>query len=122
MRGWKIFFAAAALFNLCIGLAVMLMPQASAPAPLDGAALLPIRVVGWFVFVFGIGYAIVATEPLRHAGIVRIGVIGKLGMFVITLLAWNAGLTQASQAIPALFDLPWAVAFLVFLSRTAKRS
>ena len=122
MRGWRIFFWCAAVFNLAIGLGVMLAPQGSTPMPLDDAASLPIRVVGWFVFVFGIGYAIVARDPLGHAGIVRLGVIGKLGMFVITLLAWNGGLTQASQALPALFDLPWAVAFIVFLTRTAKTS
>jgi hypothetical protein len=122
MRNWKIFFALAALFNLLIGLSVMIAPQYSATVPLDDAALLPIRVVGWFVFVFGIGYAIVARDPLRHVGIVRIGVIGKLGMFVITLITCLTGVSKLSQAVPALFDLPWAIAFIVFLSRTAKHS
>ena len=122
MRNWKIFFAVAALFNLLIGLSVMIAPQYSAPVPLDDVALLPIRVVGWFVFVFGIGYAIVSRDPLRHVGIVRIGVIGKLGMFVITLLTCLTGLGSWSQAVPAFFDLPWAIGFIVFLSRTAKQS
>jgi hypothetical protein len=122
MRGWKIFFAVAALFNLLIGLSVMIAPQYSAPVPLEPAALLPIRVVGWFVFVFGIGYAIVSRDPLRHTGIVRIGVIGKLGMFVITLLACLTGLGSWSQAVPAFVDFPWAIAFIIFLSRTANRT
>ena len=81
------------------------------------AMLLPYRCMGLFIAVFGVGYAIVASDPSRQTGIVRIGVIGKLGFVMLMTIAWTTGVIPMAQFASSLADLPWVVAFLLFLRR-----
>lgn len=104
-KGWKVFFWAAAIFNFAIGLAGMIVPEAS----IDG------RTIGLLVFGFGIVYMQVARDPRRLAPVLWAGVFGKVG--VVALLGpgefgpTGSGLISTVLAGDALF----AFGFLVFL-------
>ncbi|CAM3200791.1 hypothetical protein SPAN111604_10045 [Sphingomonas antarctica] len=119
MRGWSILFWVAAAFNVIIGLALMIFPGDDIGHDFDPGTL-PVRAMGWFIAVFGVGYAMVANAPDRHHGIVKLGVIGKLGFVVLMLAAWSSAVIPTSQFVTSLLDLPWAAAFLIFLRREAR--
>ena len=101
MRGWKTFFWCAAAFNVLIGVALMIFPGNNTGHDF-GSGPLPVRAMGWFIAVFGIGYAIVANAPERHRGIIKLGVIGKLGFVVMMLFAWNAEQLRTDQLLVSL--------------------
>lgn len=121
MRGWSIFFWVAAAFNVLIGAVLMLAPERYAPGA-EAALLLPVRCMGLFIAVFGVGYAMVANAPAQHAGIVKLGVIGKLSFVTLMLVAFSSGIVRMDQLATSLLDLPWAAAFIVFLTRTARQA
>ena len=120
---WPAFFAAAAAFNLAVGAALLLAPGwlLAHSGMIVPAEFAPYRLLGWFVVTFGLGYAIVASAPARHGGIVRLGVIGKLGVFAIVLAHWYSGVVPTPLLLLATGDLLWALAFLSFLRRPEVR-
>lgn len=79
-RWMSVVLAAAALYNLVWGLWVVLDPGAlfritGLPMPAYPQIW---QCVGMIVGVFGVGYAVAATAPLRHWPIVLVGLLGKL--------------------------------------------
>src|SRR5580704_301421 len=85
-------FVVAAIWNVAVGLAAMLVPERMAslvyrtPLPIDN----PTALAAWSdfaacVLLFGLGYAIVARDTSRNHGLVWIGIIGKLGV----VAAWG---------------------------------
>ncbi len=70
-------------------------------------------------FVFGIGYFWVSKDISRNHDIVRLGIIGKL--FVFVLLSWGGISKQIHMILigPGVMDLIFAILFLEFL-RTHK--
>jgi small multidrug resistance pump len=78
----------AALYNLAWGAAVVLFPAwtfrvgglyTPAHEPVDPALYRHLwRCIGMIVGVYGVGYAIAATDPVRHWPIVLVGLLGKL--------------------------------------------
>ncbi|WP_427969262.1 hypothetical protein [Altererythrobacter sp.] len=106
--GWKRLFVVAALFNALVGLAGMLVPEAT----VDG------RIIGLLIFAFGVIYFQVSTDPLRYGPVLWAGVLGKLG--VVALLApgeFGEGGNWVIQAVLTA-DALLAIAFLAFLFRT----
>lgn len=102
---WKAFFWAACFFNFAIGLMGMLSPEATVDA----------RIIGLFVFSFGIIYLLVAREPVRYAPALWAGVIGKIG--VVALLGPSAFGDQGEPIVAGAlaFDGLFALGFLAFL-------
>ena len=126
MKYWRYFFAAAALFNVFGGVMGWLnfekqLTDLGYPAPNYPffAQLLFLAVI-----VFGIGYGMVAADPLRNRNIVWLGLLSKIGGVVMTYWAVNQGQVPADPfAIQPLFaDIPWAIAFAVFLWKTRSSS
>jgi hypothetical protein len=120
--GWRVFFIAAAVFNIAAGLPFLLAPDAALasfaqPVPED---LLFHRVTGLSIVCFGVGYAFVARELERNRAIVWIGALGKAGVIVLLAQAWLAGAIPFASFSVALGDLPFVAGFLVFLA--TKRS
>lgn len=112
--------ALAALYNILWGGWVVLFPDAmfrwSGAEPLNHPGVW--QCVGMIVGVYGVGYAIAATDPIRHWPIIFVGLLGKvLGPigFAITAargeLPWAFGVTILTN------DLIWWVPFVVMLRR-----
>ena len=119
MRVWKIVFAVAALFNLAVGLPLLLAPAAFYAAlgqPVSD--VLNAQVAGALIAVFGIGYAMVARDPAANRGIVWMGVIGKTPLPLIYWLNVQAGTAPMSGFPLTLVDLAFAALFLTYLLRT----
>ena len=115
----------AAIYNIAWGMFVVLWP--SAPFQWAGMELpnyLSLwQCIGMIVGVYGIGYAIAASDPIRHWPIVLVGLLGKvfgpigfLWSAVQGELPWIAGLTILTN------DLIWWIPFsliLIAVSRAA---
>ena len=103
--GWTAFFWAASIFNLLIGLAGMVSPEATIDA----------RIVGLLVFAFGVIFFLVARDPLRFAPVLWAGVLGKLG--VVALLAPEAFGEGGDRLIAGILslDVMFALGFMAFL-------
>ena len=114
---------AAAVYNLCWGAWVVLFPNsyfdwAGMPRPLYPEIW---QCVGMIVGVYGIGYGIAATDPLRHWPIVLVGLMGKIlgpAGFGKALLdgtfTFKAGLIIVSN------DLIWWVPFAIIVARALR--
>lgn len=122
MKAWRIFFGVAALFNVFGGVMGWLsfeqqLVDKGFPAPNYPffAQLLFLAVI-----IFGIGYAMVAADPLGNRGIVWLGLLAKISGVVMTYWAVSQGqVPEEPYAVQPLFaDLPWAIAFAIFLWRT----
>ena len=122
---------AAAIYNLAWGAWVVLRPtDIFSLTGIDPPTYLGIwQCVGMIVGVYGIGYAIAASNPMRHWPITLVGLLGKiLGPigFVFTLatvgpddpgyLPWSWGWTIVTN------DLIWWIPFAAILYVTFKES
>ncbi|MEM8933339.1 MAG: hypothetical protein AAGE94_19270 [Acidobacteriota bacterium] len=120
LRRWRIFFAAAGLLGLGGGIAGFLggqpVPGHELPAPLYPYLLDLLFAV---VIIFGIGYLMVAADPLRHRGIVVLGVLSKVAGAAATWWAVADGqIPSAAMVQPWIVDVPWAIGFAWFLWQT----
>ncbi len=119
MNMWRVVFALAAFVNFAVGGVMTAAPGRVAAAIGGTADQASVQFAGWLIFVFGIGYAMVAREPARHRGIVWIGAIGKLGAVVLTLwrLLAQGGYVPAQVIALPLVDLVFVALFALFLWR-----
>ncbi len=104
-KGWRAFFWTATLFNLVIGIAGMLSPEATVDA----------RIIGLLIFCFGVIYLLVARDPVRFAPVLWAGVIGKIG--VVALLGPQAYGENGDMLVAGVLalDALFAIGFLAFL-------
>ena len=104
-RGWHLFFWVATAFNFVIGLAAMLVPEATVDA----------RIVGLLVFGFGLIYLQVARDPLRFAPVLWAGVLGKLGVVgLLGPIEFGSGDNPVTMVV-LVGDALFALGFLAFL-------
>jgi hypothetical protein len=122
MKFWRGFFWVAAAFNVFGGLMGWFnfekqLTDAGFPAPNYPffAQLLFLAVI-----IFGIGYAMVAVDPLRNRNIVWLGLLAKIAGVAMTYWAVDQGQVPKDPfAIQPLFaDVPWAILFAIFLWKT----
>lgn len=117
MGFWKLVFWVAALFNFAVGLPMLVTPETLLPAigqPVP-ADLLMTRLAALLIVVLGIGYGMVARDPVANRPILWLGVLGKAP---IPLLVWRTGGAAAlasSSFILSLGDLAFAALFLLYL-------
>lgn len=71
-------------------------------------------------FVFGVGYFWVSKDLTKNHGIVKMGIIGKLIVFVGLLWAGITGQVHFILICPGIIDLVFAILYIEFL-RTYKR-
>ena len=118
LQRWRWLFVVAAVYDIALGVAFLVLWQpvfdwlGMTPPPLVAYITLP----AIFVFVQGVGYAIVAGDPLDNLGIVKVGILYK------ALYAALAGFYFFTDQIPAmffawfgLFDFLFFIAFVLFL-------
>jgi hypothetical protein len=72
--------------------------------------------------VFGVGYAIVARDPIGNRGILWIGAIGKLGAVVLAVLQYQQGLLPLNTLALGGGDLVFVLLFTLFLWRGPRPS
>ena len=111
MKSWKVFFAAAAAFNLLVGIGGFI----------DPAADINNQAIALLVFAFGIVYALVAREPLRLGPVLWAGVFGKACM--VALLMPDALAEDGDRMIAGILfgDMLFTAGFLTFLLGPARR-
>lgn len=122
---WRALFVVAAVYDIALGLGFFILWE-----PIFewlGMAAPPhvsyIHLPAVFIIVQGVGYALVAADPLGNLGLVKVGVVYKASY--AALAAWYL----ATDQIPAmffawfgLFDFLFLVAFVLFLRRATARS
>ena len=117
---YKYLFLIGAIWNLVVGLVfIVLSPLADSLVPMFGMEVPPSLVFyhSFFgvVFVFGIGYYLVARNINKNHGIVVLGAITKFYAFILYLIYFILGY---SNFLPILFvtvDLIFACLFVEFL-------
>jgi len=113
---YKRMFYAAAIFNWLA--AATVISKATFPSviamdsPFDAFGG---EVFGLLAMVFGYGYFLVGRDPACNEGIVRMGIIGKLLIFILFLAHAMAGTFPFVLVIPTIGDVVFAFLFLEFL-------
>lgn len=122
MRGWKLFFALAALNNVAVGAAMLIgVDQIAAQMGVTGpAASYIVGFAGLVIAIFGVGYALVALDPVGNRPLVVIGALGKASAVLFTSLHALAGHIPPNVYVLGMTDLVWALIFCVFLQKTRK--
>ena len=73
----------------------------------------------WYVvLVLGVGYYIVSRDIMRNRGIAFLGILGKIGLFVIFLYAFSINKATLYSLLLFFGDFIWGVLFAVFLYQT----
>ncbi len=72
-------------------------------------------------FVFGIGYYWVSRDIYSNHAIVKLGILGKLLVFVLLVAAWINCNISIFLVPPGIVDLIFAILFVEFLATMAKR-
>lgn len=117
MKFWTVIFVVAALFNFAVGLPMLLAPDVmlaslGQPIPDD---LLMTRLASLLIVVLGIGYAMVARDPVANRPILWLGVIGKAPIPLLVWLSGGAAALSSSAFLLSLGDLAFATLFLLYL-------
>jgi hypothetical protein len=103
-RHWAMMLAAAAAYNLLIGL----------PGVINGATVSD-RIVSLLVACFGLVYAIAASDPRRYAPMLWAGIAGKMGIIALLWADISAG-SAAAGTLPVLAgDALFTIAFIALL-------
>lgn len=119
---WIRFFVFAAIFNMLAGLPLLLAPDmVHSPLPLPAESWLFVRTAGGLIVAFGVGYALVASDLVRHRSIAIIGAFGKLIAFALLLIYWLNGAIPFSAFFLGVIDLVFALGFIRFLTVFAGR-
>ena len=123
-RSFRVWFYAAAAYNLLWGSVVCVFPHWCIELlGIGGFVYAPfLQVLGMVVGVFAYGYWLLARDPERYCGLVWIGLAGKvLGPLGFLYYALTGGLPWSFGATIVLNDLVWWPAFIVFAFRYARR-
>jgi len=115
----------AAVYNICWGAVVVAFPLWMFQMAGMESPNYPLlwQCIGMIVATYGVGYAIAASDPVRHWPIVLVGLLGKvfgpIGFLLAALkgrLPWVAGWTIATN------DLIWWIPFSLILLRAYQSS
>ena len=113
-------FAFAALFNLAAAAMLLFKPDVllGRLKIADPAARLLARSFVSSVATWGIGYAMIAADPVRFRDFAWLGVLSKTLFFLIYAVAFLRGQLSRQAFFPAIVDLILAGLFAEFLWRT----
>ena len=109
-------FLIAALFNWLVGIA--LMTDASLLLGLFNVTPLPteplfMSLSGWLIICYGIGYFWASRDLAGNIGIIRLGIVGKLGVFSVVLISTLLGHISWQMNLLSGADLVFAVLFIM---------
>lgn len=118
---YKSLFLIGALWNIliavicsagCIFLTTLFFETFGMPLP---SSLFPFIAMFSLVLALGIGYYLVSIDISKNHGIITIGVIGKVLIFICCLSFFLLGEANALLLITGIVDLIFAILFLEFL-------
>lgn len=98
MRYIKNLFVFGAIWNLVAGILFTYLSLFSRESLSYLIKIIPnnmlwFHIVIFIIVVFGIGYYWISTDPQRNRDIIKLGVIGKIGVFIFWLYGWQTGVT-----------------------------
>lgn len=112
-------FTVAAIFNVVVGVAMLLAYDALAPwLGLPPQPTVWVHLVALIVLVFGYAYWRVARDPRRFREYVVLGMVAKLGFVAVIYGHFLAGDATAMLAALVTADLVFAGLFGAHLKRT----
>ncbi len=121
-QGWTRIFIAAAIFNILIGLTLLIDPAAMPKfVPLPAGDFVWPRLAGGLILLMGVGYWIVSRNLDTNRGLITIGAAGKLLSVLILLIYWIKGTIGFWAFSLGLVDLVFAALFIRFLIRYPAR-
>lgn len=118
----RFIFLSAALVNWLVAALFFAMPgpmyetMVTGPAPANAAGVMYLFATA--VAVFGLGYFWVSLDLQKNRPIARLAVAGKLGVFVVALLATLIGAVSPGGLAGTLIDLTFGLAFAYALKVT----
>jgi hypothetical protein len=110
----KTMFLTAAIFNWLVGLALAARAQLLfglfMVSPLPSEPLF-LQLFSWLVIVFGIGYFWVSRDPAANVPIIRLGVLGKMSVVLVSLGCVATGVVSWQMMLLASADGVYALLF-----------
>ena len=112
----------AAFVNLTVAVAMLAAPSRVAMHLSLGGPGAPyvVAMLGLFIGVFGIGYAIVARDPVHNRGVVWAGMFSKFGIAVLAAVQFAAQTIEFRTFAAGMADFVFAILFAMFLWRTRR--
>ena len=113
-KSMRIMFATAAWFNWLAGLAVAVNAELLfglfriTPLPTEPLFL---QLFAWLVIVFGIGYFWASRDPVANVPVIKLGMIGKLSVVLVSLACVLAGSISWQIMLLMSIDLLYAIMF-----------
>jgi hypothetical protein len=111
-RYYKILFTSAAVWNWFATVAGL---RTTGKIKTDGESRLYTQSFFSFVFIFGIGYWLVSRDPERNRTIVKLGLVGKTTIFLLSLRYVTARKVPPIVLLAGVIDLIYAGLFAEFL-------
>ena len=118
LQTWRMLFHVKGVYNVAVSVGLFFGEDALRDylglGPTD-----PIYRASFLILclAFGLGYWWVGNDPTRNHDILRMGIVGQVGVFLVSVY----GVSFAAQRlpwpylVPGVVDVIFAVAFLVFL-------
>jgi hypothetical protein len=110
----RIMFTTAAWFNWVAGLAVAVNVEllfglfGITPLPTEPLFL---QLFAWLVIVFGIGYFWASRDPVANVPVIKLGMIGKLSVVLVSLACVLTGSVSWQIMLLVSADLLYAILF-----------
>jgi hypothetical protein len=110
----RIMFTTAAWFNWMAGLAVAVNVEllfglfGVTPLPTEPLFL---QLFAWLVIVFGIGYFWASRDPVANVPVIKLGMIGKLSVVLVSLVCVMTGSISWQFMLLVSVDLLYAILF-----------
>ncbi len=116
---YRLMFLTAALWNALAAVAVLFLINKGTPRmALDAIGQ---ELLAACLATFGLGYYWMSRDLSKNRDLVRLGVIGKLLVFVVFLGHLLLGRITLRLALPSLVDLLFGILFLEFLARFERK-
>jgi len=114
LKSMRIMFTTAAWFNWLAGLAVAVNAELLfglfriTPLPTEPLFL---QLFAWLVIVFGIGYFWASRDPAANVPVIKLGLIGKLSVVLVSLACVLTGSVSWQIMLLMSVDLLYAILF-----------
>ncbi len=118
-------FLIGALWNLSIGGSALLLPGFINKLVFGfktvityGATTFALRLAWALIFVYGIGYYFVSQDPEKNRGIVWMGILGKMAVFITALFYFPKKIITLLAMLLCLGDFVFSILYALFLVKT----